>query len=282
VIPFLFDTHCHLHFPAYESAGELAYARMQESRVWGLTIGTSRSTSGAALRFAEAHEGIWASVGMHPEHVHPCFHDPDEGVIEKEEFDVGAFKTLAQSSQKVIAIGETGLDAYRIPEDMDQATVLRDQESVFRAHIALARALQLPLIVHCRDALTRLAEVVSDEQKKGVWPGTIVHSFTGRWEEAEPLLALGCHIAINGIATFPPRKNTDPSTTINRTIERIPMDRLLIETDAPYLAPVPHRGKQNEPAFVLHVAEHIAKVRGITVEEVAEKTTKNARILFRV
>lgn len=274
--PFLVDTHCHLHFPAYDEDRERVLARMDEQRVWGITIGTALGNSRAAIEFADAHEGIWATIGLHPSHTTSDHVDPDEGEVEEKHVTAEDLIVLASSSKKVVAIGEAGLDFYRLPEDRGDA--VKKQEEVLIQHINAAKALDLPLVIHCRDALTRLAEVL-DAQKytKGV-----VHSFTGTWEEAKPLLDLGLHLAVNGIATFPLRKGQDPATAINETIKRIPLDRLLVETDAPWLAPAVFRGKRNEPAWVEEVAKHVALVRGISLEEVAEQTTQNAIELFKL
>lgn len=282
MIPSLIDTHCHLHFPPYKDDLDQVLARMQEKNVWGITIGTSLGNSERGIRFAEVHEGIWATVGLHPEHFTSDFHDEQEGEVHEASLDVVRLKELALSSKKVVGIGETGLDFFRIDEGKDVAESRATQEKAFLQHYRVAHEVHLPLVIHCRDGLTRLAELIQHEQNEGRIVGGVIHSFTGTWEEARPLLDLGFLIAVNGIATFPIRKTQKPEDAIDRTIERMPFDRLLLETDAPYLAPVPFRGKRNEPAYVEEVAKHVAHLRGITLEEVLAQTTKNALGLFHL
>lgn len=282
MIPFLVDTHCHLHFPPYELDREEVLVRLKTRSIWAITIGTSLHNSARGIAFAEAHEDIWATVGLHPEHFTSDFHDEQEGEVHESSLDIEELRRLAQSSPKVVGIGETGLDYYRIDDGRDPAIARASQEEAFLAHLHVSRELDLPLVIHCRDALTRLAELLHIEQEKHGPVRAVVHSFTGTWEEAEPLINLGCYLAVNGIATFPLRKTQTPAQAIDRTIERMPLDRLLLETDAPYLAPLSHRGKRNEPAWVEEVGVHVATVRGISLEEVAAQTTLNAKTLFRL
>lgn len=280
--PFLIDTHCHIHFPPYNDDRTEVLARMREKNIWGITIGTGMVNSEAGLRFAEATEGIWATVGLHPEHVTSDYHDENEG--EKPERDVTKEELvrIASSSKKCVAIGETGLDWYRIDEGRDAEMAKAEQEKILCRHLLAAHELGLPLVFHCRESLGRLAEIMQDELNAGRKHRGVVHSFTGTWDEAKALLDLGLYLGVNGIATFPLRKNQDPETAIDRTIERMPLERLLFETDAPYLAPNPYRGKRNEPAYVEEVAKHAAGVRGMTLDEIARQTTENAMELFRL
>lgn len=280
--PYLIDTHCHLHFPPYDTDRADVLVHLSEKNIWGITIGTSLQNSERGIALAEMHEGIWATVGLHPEHVTSDFHDEQEGETHEQQLDVGRLRSLARSSPKIVGIGETGLDYYRIDEGRDPVEARKLQEEAFLAHLRVAAELDLPLVIHCREALTRLAELLHEERLAGRSVRAVVHSFTGTWEEAEPLLALGCFIAVNGIATFPLRKTQRPEQAIDRTIERIPLDRLLVETDAPYLAPAPYRGKRNEPAWVEEVAKHVAHVRHVSLEEIAQQTTENALRLFRL
>lgn len=278
--PFLIDTHCHLHFPAYDADREAVLARMAEKHIWGVTIGTALENGKKAIALAEATDGIWATIGLHPSHTTSEHVDADEGKVDEHDITVEGLVALASSSKKVVAIGEAGLDFYRLPEDREAA--IQKQEQVFRTHIEAAKKLDLPLVIHCRDALTRLAEIIQETQDVKRKTRGVVHSFTGTWEEAKPLLDLGMYIAVNGISTFPLRKAQDPSTAINETIKRIPMERLLIETDAPWLAPNQYRGQRNEPAYVEEIAKHICHVRGVTLEEIGHQTTENARALFGI
>lgn len=275
--PFLVDTHCHLHFPTYDIDREEVFARMREKNIWAMTIGTAMENGKKVIALADATEGVWATVGLHPSHTTSEHVDEDEGEVHEDDVTTEELVALARTSKKVVAIGEAGLDFYRL-DNAKRQTQIEKQEEVFLKHIQAAKQLDLPLVIHCRDALSRLAEILEETgYAKGV-----VHSFTGTWEEAKPLLDLGMHIAVNGIATFPLRKTQDPSTAINETIKSIPMDRLLVETDAPWLAPTLYRGKRNEPAYLEEVAKHVANVRGMTLEEVAKQTTENAMRLFHL
>ncbi len=279
--PYLIDTHCHLHFPTYDADREAVLARMNEKNIWAITIGTATENAKKGIALAEANDGIWATVGLHPSHTTTEHVDEDEGKVDEHDVTVEGLVSLARSSKKVVAIGEAGLDFYRLPVD-DRQGAIEKQEKVFRTHLLAAQELDLPVVIHCRDALTRLAEILQESRDTGYALRGVVHSFTGTWEEAKPLIDLGMHIAVNGIATFPLRKGQDPATAIDRTIENIPLDRLLVETDAPWLAPTAYRGKRNEPAYVEEVAKHVAAVRGSTVEEIARQTTENAMALFRL
>lgn len=280
--PFLIDTHCHLHFPPYDVDRADVLARMRERRIGAITVGTSLANSEKGVAFAEAEEGIWATAGLHPEHFSSDFHDENEGEVKESSLDVERLERIARSSKKIVGIGETGLDFFRIDEGRDAAEARALQESSFLAHVHVAQKCDLPIVIHCREGLTRLTEIVQNELNEGRKVRGVVHSFTGTWEEAKPLLDLGLSIGVNGIATFPLRKTQTFEQAIDRTIERMPLERLLVETDAPYLAPAPYRGKRNEPTYVEEVAKHVAKVRGMSVEENARKTTENARELFRL
>lgn len=281
-MPKLIDTHCHLHFPAYDADREAVLSHMRAKNIWAITIGTAMENSRAGIAFAESNPDVFATVGLHPSHTTNPHHDEQEGEIHESDVKKEMLIEMARSSERVVAIGEAGLDFYRFESVSDPEEAKKIQEAVFREHLLAAHALELPIVIHCREALMRLAEILQDEQNSGRNPRGVVHSFTGTWEEAKPLLDLGMHIAVNGIATFPLKKTQDPETAIDRTIERIPIERLLLETDAPYLAPPPHRGKRNEPAFVEEVARHAAKARGASFEEIAAATTENAVGLFRL
>lgn len=280
--PFLIDTHAHLHFPPYDQDREQVLTRMREKGIAAITIGTSLENSRAGIRFADLQSDVWATVGLHPSHVTSSHHDEQEGDVHEKDLDVEMALKMALSSKKVVAIGEAGLDFYRFQDHPDPEQGKRDQERVFLKHIALARELDLPLVIHCREALGRLATILQAAWSEGWKPRGVVHSFTGSWEEAKPLLDLGMYIAVNGIATFPLKKTQDPKTAIDRTIEQIPFERLLLETDAPYLAPTIYRGKRNESSYIEEVAKHVAQIRGASLEAVARQTTENAIELFRL
>lgn len=280
--PRLVDSHCHLHFPAYDSDRDVVLSRMREKGVWGMTVGTNITTSKSGVAFAEQHPDIFATVGYHPEHLTSSYvdeHEPHDPLP----YSIDSIAEIAKSgSKKIVAIGETGLDFFRIDKDRDEQEATQLQEFALRDHIHLADELDLPLVIHCRDAFRRLATIIQSEQEAGKKARGVIHCFTGTWDEAQLLLNLGFHLSFTGIITFPPKKGEDPERSIHRTIERMPIDRMLVETDAPWLTPLPYRGKRNEPTYVEHVAEKIAELRGISLDEVAEQTTKNAVSLFKL
>lgn len=276
--PRLIDTHCHIHFPAYNEDREEVLMRLQDASIGCITVGTTLGTSREAVTFADAHDGVWATVGYHPEHFTSSYHDASEG--DADEYSIDRLRKIATSSKKVVAIGETGLDFFRIDEGLDRKEAHAKQERGLREQIALASELDLPLVIHCRDAFGRLAEILFEEQKSGKNVRGVIHCFTGTWIEAQALLDLGFYLSFTGIITFPPKKTQDPETLIQRVVERMPIDRVLVETDSPWLTPVPHRGEQNEPSYVEFVAQRVAQLRRIPLDELAAQTTVNAQKLF--
>lgn len=273
------DTHCHIHFPAYDADREQVFARLRDAGGAAITIGTSLANSRAAITLAEQHPDLWATVGLHPSHVTHPHHDDNEGAVEEREVSFEALKALAESSPKVVAIGEAGLDVYRA-EPEQRTEVLAAQWQVFETHLSVAEALDLPVVVHCREALKELAHFLRVRQEAGHRDRCLLHSFTGTWAEAEPLFELGCYFALNGIVTFPPRKGVSEEDQLLRVAERMPLDRLVLETDAPYLAPVPHRGERNEPAWAADTGVFIANIRGIEEGVFFEAMMQNTMRFF--
>jgi TatD DNase family protein len=204
------------------------------------------------LALAEAHENFFASVGVHPDH-------------EAEAVEAARLVELA-AHPKVVAIGETGLDYHRLSGDLEW------QRERFRTHIRAARKCRKPLVIHTRDAAEDTLRIMREEGASEV--GGVMHCFTETQEVADGALALGFHISFSGIVTF---KN---ATQLKEVARRVPLERLLVETDSPYLAPVPHRGKTNRPGLVRHVAEEVARLRGIAFEDLAEATSRNFFRLF--
>lgn len=248
------DSHCHLNFPDLATNLDLYLAEMAENQVsHALCVGVDLENFPQVFALAEEHENLFASVGVHPSH--------EEG----EEPSIERLIELA-TWQKVVAIGETGLDYYW---HKDQPEWQRER---FRVHIRAAKALGLPLIIHTRESALDTLRILREEGADSV--GGVMHCFTESWGVAEQALALGFHISISGIVTF------KTALEVKEVAKRVPLDRLLIETDAPYLAPVPFRGKLNHPALVKHVAEHIADLRAIPVQELADATTRNFFRLF--
>lgn len=254
-MPFV-DSHCHLNFPELHAALPELLQRMHENDVrQALCISVNLEDFPQVLQLAETHPNLYASVGVHPDY---------ENVQEP---DVAQLVALAEHP-KVIAIGETGLDSFRLKGD------LAWQRERFRIHIRAAKASGKPLIVHTREAAEDTLRLLSEEGASDV--GGVMHCFTESWAVAEAALNLGFYISFSGIVTF---KN---AAQVKEVAQRVPLDRMLIETDAPYLAPAPHRGKTNQPAFVRYVAEEIARLRGLTVDEIGQRTTENFQRLFGV
>lgn len=276
----LIDTHSHVHFSAYAEDREEVLGRARAEDVAMITVGTLEKTSREAIAYAEAHDDVWAAVGLHPNNIHYIPPSEDEG-SGRELFDYELYRELASHS-RVVAIGETGMDAYRIPDGFDSATVLREQEEVFRRHLDLCDELGKPVIIHCRDTHEIVRAVLREYIEAGKLARRgVLHCFTGTQEDADDYVALGMYISIPGIVTFPPKK-TESENALASIARSIPSDKIVVETDCPYLTPVPHRGERNEPSYVVHTARCIADIRGVTFEDFAKQTTENARRLFKI
>ncbi|KAA3653791.1 MAG: TatD family deoxyribonuclease [Proteobacteria bacterium] len=249
------DSHCHLDFPELAERQDAILALMAQNAVThALCVSVKLETFPRVLALAEAHDHLYASVGVHPDNK-DC-----------EEPDVDRLLALA-AHPRVVAIGETGLDYYWHKDKPEW------QRERFRTHIRAARACNKPLIIHTRDSADDTLRLMREEGADA--PGGVMHCFTESREVAEAALDLGFYISFSGIVTF---KNAKALKDVARYV---PLERMLIETDAPYLAPVPHRGKQNEPGFVKHVAEHIAELRDLPVDTIARQTTDNFMKLFK-
>lgn len=251
----LVDSHCHLDFPDLSRRLPEILGRMNENGVgWAVCIGVNLEDFPGVLALAESHPNLYATVGVHPEYADA--EDPSEGKLVE----------LADHP-KVIAVGETGLDYYW---QKDRPKWQRDR---FRRHIRAAIRARKPIVVHMRDAADDTLTILKEEGAQAV--GGVMHCFTETWEVARDALDLGFHISFSGIVTF---KN---ALAIKEVARKTPLDRILLETDSPYLAPVPYRGKPNEPAYVRHVAEEVARLRGLSPEQVGEATTTNFFNLFK-
>ncbi len=252
----LVDSHCHLDFPELAADADAVVARARAAGVGAMvTIGTELARFPGVLAMAERFAQVWCSVGTHP-------HESGKELV------TDPAPLLAHAGHpKVVAIGETGLDYYY------EHSPRPPQIESFRAHIAAARQAGLPVIVHTRDADDDTIAVLEDEMGKGAFTG-LIHCFTGTQRLADAALALGLYISVSGIATF---KNSGP---LRDVIATVPLERLLVETDAPFLAPVPHRGKTNEPSFVVHTANMLAGLKGVTADALAAATTENFFRLF--
>ena len=252
----LVDSHCHLDFPELRGDLPALLERMAAGGVThALTISTTLAGFPGVLEVARSQPHLWCTAGVHPDERR----DGREASVEE-------LVALA-ADPKVVAIGETGLDYFRIEGD---AGWQRDR---FRVHIRAARACAKPLVIHTREAAADTLRILEEEGAAEV--GGVMHCFTESFEVAEAAMRLGFHISFSGIVTF---KNAQALKEVAR---RVPLERMLVETDSPYLAPAPHRGRTNEPAFVRHVAEEIARLKGVALEAVAEATTANFFALFR-
>lgn len=250
------DSHCHINFPELAAnMGDVLAQMRQNEVVSALCVSVNLADFPQVLALAEQYPHIYASVGVHPDH---------EGC---EEPDVARLVGLAQHP-KIIAIGETGLDYFRLKGDLEW------QRERFRTHIRASRACGKPLIIHTREAAADTLRIMAEE--KAAEASGVMHCFTETWEVAEAALAMGFYISFSGIVTFKNAKQ------LKDVAQRVPLERILIETDAPYLAPVPHRGKLNQPAYVKHVAEEIAALRVISLDEVGRCTTENFERLFKL
>jgi len=250
------DSHCHIDFPELaEQLPDVLATMAANSVTHALCISVNLPDLPRVLSLAVQHENVFASVGVHPDYA------------ETEEPSLADLVSLSQR-EKVVAIGETGLDYYRLSGDLEW------QRQRFRTHIRAARACGKPLIIHTRSAAKDTLDIMREEGAAEA--GGVMHCFTETWEVAEAALELGFHISFSGIVTF---KN---ARELKLVAQRVPLERMLIETDAPYLAPVPHRGKLNQPGYVRYVAEEIARLREVPVETIAEATSANFFRLFGV
>jgi TatD DNase family protein len=252
----LVDSHCHLDFPELSAELDEVVARARRAGI-GLmvTIGTKLTEFDRVRAIVERYDDIYCSVGIHP---HEAGTEP--------EADAERLARLAEHP-KVVAVGETGLDYYYDHGPREA------QARSFRVHIAAARMTGLPVIVHTRDADADTADILAEEMEKGAYTG-LIHCFTSTRELAEKAVGLGLYISLSGIVTF------KSAATLQDVAAWVPADRLLVETDAPYLAPIPMRGRRNEPAFVVHTAAKVAALRGVPVAELAATTTDNVRRVF--
>jgi TatD DNase family protein len=250
------DSHCHLDFPGLIEQLPDLLERMRQAKVTrALCISVQLEDFPKVHELALAHESLWATAGVHPDYEDIA--EPTEEIL----LDLA-------SKPKVIGIGETGLDYYRLKGDLTW------QRNRFRTHIRAAKRCNKPLIVHTRNAGEDTLAILKEEGAQAC--GGIIHCFTETLDFAKAALDLGFYLSFSGIVTF---KN---AADLREVARYTPMDRILIETDSPYLAPVPHRGKTNEPSFVPHVAELLAQEKGLSVEEVGVQTTQNFNTLFRL
>lgn len=284
----LFDTHTHINFPEFNDNYKEVIDRALRENIRLINVGSDLANSKRAIEIASGYEeGVYAAVGLHPTD------------SEKENFKEEELLELAQN-ERVVAIGECGLDyAVFVREENEriqkrasaeaeseggsdriinqESRIKERQKKLFIKHIELAKKVSKPLVIHCRDAHDDLLNLLTANRLSLIANPGVMHFFggAGAWENVQEYLKMGFYISFSGIITFPKYSH-------NEDIKKLPIDRILVETDAPYVAPVPHRGKINEPSYVKYTAQKIANIRGISIEELAEQTTKNAKKLFKI
>lgn len=272
------DSHCHLDFPDYQGDFDAVLERTKSALDFVVNVGTDVRTSERAVELAEANPFIYAAVGVHPH---------DATTVTSQAAD--RLKTLAVS-KRVVAIGECGLDYAKLTPG-EEETEKRLQRQAFEAQIEVARERKLPLIIHCRDAYDDLliifrqsqlanrqsSDTSGEERRTSGELRGVIHCYLGSAATAQELMSMGFYISFTGIITF---KNASPE--LLESVRQVPLERMLLETDAPFLTPVPYRGKRNEPAYVVGVAKKVAELKAVPYEEVDRVTTHNARTLFSI
>lgn len=266
--PYLIDTHSHINFNAYKKDAEEVIQRALDKNIWMIAVGAQYSTGRRALEYAEAYDGIYAAVGLHPTHIRGVFETGlwSGNERELEEFNRDNYKELLENP-KAVAVGEIGLDYYD-KTITDSAKVI--QKEVFKKQLDLARDAGKPVIIHCRKAYNDLIEIL--EEYSGKING-VVHSFEGRKSQALKFLDMGFYLGFNGMITY--------ASGMENIIKEVSLERILLETDCPFLTPIPYRGQRNEPSYLSYIAEKIAEIKQIETDQVAEQTTKNAMDLFK-
>ena len=322
----LIDTHAHVNFRAFKDDAKEVLQRALDGGIQVINIGSQIDTSRECVELAnQFSSGVYAVVGLHPEHTHSQFVDEEETHFKtrEENFNYELYRQLA-NDPKVVGIGECGLDYYRLPADADHQLIKNKQKDAFRLQVKLAKELNKVLVIHSRpekgneELFDDLLQILDEEalhrrHSEGVQPASPklqrgepteeslnlpdkgilhpsyalgvqddaklrfeVHSFTGSPSALQKFLDRGAYVSFNGIITF------DKTGNMEKLVKLAPLDRILLETDCPYLSPVPNRGKRNEPSFVKYVADKVEKIKNLTADEVAEITTNNAKTLFRI
>jgi len=275
----MIDSHCHIQFNAYKDDAEEVIKKCHELGVLMNCIGSQIDTSIRAVEYAEKYPDIYATVGLHPVHLSSTEVDEEEAKFtsHEEKFDYERYKKLA-NHPKVIGIGECGLELFHLPRNANKEEILMKQKEGFLLQYKLAEDLDLPLVIHVRDAHLEMITLLKSLNTpiKGV-----VHCYTSNWQDAQKYLDLGLHIGFTGVITFPAKK-TDPKPhqELLEVVEKCPLDRMLIETDAPYLAPQAYRGQRCEPWMVVEVAKKIAEIKKMNLVEVEKIIEQNTKKLF--
>ena len=275
----LIDTHAHIQFQSYKDDREEVMNRCFKKNMIVNVVGTQKDTSRMAVELAEEHEWLYASIGTHPIHLHSTHVDEEETSFEsrEEDFDEAFYEKLVQS-KKVIAIGECGLDLYHVPANISKDEVLAKQKDVFLKHVHFAHKHNLPLVIHCREAHDELIALLHTIQ----FPlrGTI-HCFTSGWNHAKEYLDMGFYLGFTGVLTFPAKKlNPSLQNNLVEVAQKMPFEKMVLETDSPYLAPQKYRGERAEPWMLEEQIQYIAKLRGMSVEQVEKGIEENSKRLF--
>lgn len=290
--PHFFDAHTHVQFVGFDDDREAVIRRAADADVRMVNVGTQRDTSAAAVVLAHEYPDIamYAAVGLHPVHTSHSFHDaqelgaPENGAAVKgftsrgEVFDADYYRALALDPATV-AIGECGLDYFHFDGGEPRETQVARQKNAFAAQIALAKEVKKPLMIHCRDAFADVIGMVRPHVHE--LPPGVVHFFTGTPDDARALLDLGFSFTFGGVITFPPRKGMTEGA-YDEVIRLIPIDRIMSETDAPYVAPAAYRGKKNEPAYVVYAVARLAELKGVSTDEMKAQIWENAKRIFGV
>ncbi len=268
--PDFIDIHSHLQFPVFNEDLESVIERAFENKTWVINVGTNFKTSSEAVDIAERYsEGMYAIIGLHPIYTNKSFQDEDGN---GEDFDREKFEELIKNP-KVVGVGECGLDFFRIEGDREEN--IQKQKEIFEAQIDLAAKYDKPLMIHCRDAYPEVLEILS--KKKSEYGDKVranFHFFAGSLEDTQKILDLGFNFSFTGVITF--------AKDYEKLVKMAPIERIFSETDCPYVAPVPHRGKRNEPVFVSEVVKKIAEIKELDYEEVKRTLVQNALDFFGI
>jgi len=277
----LIDTHAHLNFSAFKDDVDEVVSRAGSSGMKVINVGSQFSTSQRAVELAKKYPGVcYAAIGLHPIHLFEMFVDVEEAPFNsrREDYQAEAYRVLAKNPG-VVAIGEVGLDYFQMPTNMTKADFKIKQKWVFLKQLQLAKELKLPVILHCRGDKEEMERAYLDMLhvlKEVDYQRVVVHCYTADWETAKKFLDFGAMLSFTGIITYP---KTEKLATV---VKRAPLDKIMVETDCPYLAPQIVRGQRNEPRFVQYVAGRIADIKGLSYDEVEEQTSKNAVSFFNL
>ncbi len=280
----LIDSHAHLNFKAFNDDWDQTLKRALDQGTWVINVGSQFITSKKAINIAQDYkEGVYASVGFHPIHAKGGSIEHEADDEEWEFFDYHKMLDLSKH-EKVVALGETGLDYYRVKDHKNK----KRQKQIFIDHLKICREVNKPVIIHCRDISVSYKDYPEEERENAYldileilkdYPDVrgVIHCFGGKLSTAQKFIDAGFYIGFTGIITF--KKKAEE---LQEVVKQLPLEKILVETDCPYLAPEPYRGKQNEPSYVKHITEKIAELKGLSFEQVADQTTQNAKNLFSI